>query len=330
MSEKQNLEKQVKVLYKQKKIWQYITVLLVLSVLILGTMHYRLAHMPHFTNEHALLDPAVEYIDQKDLITNVEPIKSFLDKTVAEHSQDFNISVYFESLNTGGNISVNKDMQIWPASLTKLPLAMVVMKKIENGEWRLNDQLVMLEDDIDSKSGDMYAASSIGSRFTVDQLLAKLLVDSDNTAYRILYRNISENDYKNLIAETGMEKLFSADGKITPKEYARLLRILYFSSFLKPENSEKILKLLSEATFKKFLSSGLPQSGVLFAHKYGENVEYGLFSDFGIVYVPNRPYLLAVAIEAKDPKKEGNIDSADEIMNKISSYIYGYVKNYNQ
>jgi D-alanyl-D-alanine carboxypeptidase len=45
------------------------------------------------------------------------------------------ISIYYEQLNSGANISVNKDLRLWPASLTKLPVALVVMKKIESGGW---------------------------------------------------------------------------------------------------------------------------------------------------------------------------------------------------
>ena len=332
MSEKQNLEKQVKILVKQRKICFAMAGLLVLFLIVFLGWYFFI----HSTTDKAIrtqsskysmLDWSVGQIERQNLITNIDPIRQYLEEMEEKNKKDYNISVYFEYLHTGANIVINKDMQIWPASLTKLPLAIVVMKKVQDGVWNLNDELVLLQEDLDYKSGDLYTSNSIGTRFTVEQLLQKLLIDSDNTAYKILYRNVTENDYRQLISETGLGQLFSSEGKISPKEYSRILRILFYSTFLDPQKSQEILELLSRSTFKEFLNLGLPE-GVKFAHKYGENLDYGVFSDFGIVYVQNRPYIISVAVEAKDKDRKENIEEASKLMSEISKYVYDYIKNY--
>lgn len=275
------------------------------------------------------LDPAVRQglIKDRDLIVNLQQPRNFFNELVSKKSDKFNIAIYAEYLNTGASIIINKDLNIWPASLTKLPLAMAVLKKVENGKWQLDDQLVLLEEDLDVKSGELYKDNSIGTQFTIDQLLTKLLVDSDNTAYRILSRNLTESEFESLITEVGLDKLFDKDGKISAREYSRLLRALYFSSYLSPADSEKLLDLLAASKFSKFLSAGLPKD-VKFSHKYGENIEYGIYSDSGIVYLPNRPYIISVMVEAKDKNAEADGKEAEAIMKEISQTLYSYLKDY--
>jgi len=331
MTEKQNLEKRIKTLTKQRKICFFAAVLV--FVFLLSAVFYFFIYSQYDknfenkVNKYSFLDWSVNYIGRSNLIANIDPVRKYFQELEEKNNKDFNISIYFEYLPTGANIVINKDMQIWPASLTKLPLAIVVAKKVEEGVWHWDDELVLLQEDWDYKSGDLYLQSSIGTRFTIQQLLEKLLVDSDNTAYRILYRNITENDYQELIRETGLDQLFTSEGKISPKEYSRIFRVLYFSTFLDPQYSQKVLELMSQATFKEYLSAGLPQ-GVHFAHKYGENLDYGVFSDFGIVFVHNRPYTISVAIEAKNKDRKENVEEVEKIMKDISQYSYEYIKNY--
>lgn len=327
MSEKQYLEKQNKYLNSRNKIWKAFSIFLIV-VLVVILFVLLSGNKIKQEKQYPFLDPLVGQVNRQDLISNIEPIRNYLINLEQQNKDKFKIAIYFENLNTGANVNINNDYKIWPASLTKLPLVMVVMKKVEEGVWNLNDELVLLQEDLDSKSGDMYSQNSVGTRFTVDQLIIKLLVDSGNTAYKILYRNLSETDYLKLINSIGLDQLFNKEGKISPKEYSRLLRSLYYSTFLSPKNSEKILQLLTSSSFKSFLSKGLP-AGILFAHKYGENLDYNVFSDFGIVYVPGRPYLIAVSIEAIDPQNQDEtVKKVEGIMQAASKFIFDYVQNY--
>ena len=136
-------------------------------------------------------------------------------------------------------------------------------------------KLVLEEDDRDTRSGTL-GSHAMGTAFTVERLLEEMLVHSDNTAYLTLLKNVDMNDFDPLVDESGLEELADKTGKTDAKEYSRLYRILYTSSFLKRENSSRVLEWLSETDFDRYLASGLDRS-VRFANKWGGNEKEHLF-----------------------------------------------------
>lgn len=241
--------------------------------------------------------------------------------------------MYIEYLNTGANISINQETYIFPASLLKLPIAMSVMKKIEIGEWSLDNELVLLDVDRDDKSGnknDLLAKNKVGTRFTIRDLLIYSLRDSDNTAFRILYRNLSDTEIERFIEATGLEQITNKEGKISAKEYSRMLRSLYTASFLNRENSQLILSWLDESDFNEFLSKPIDPY-IAFPHKYGENLNQIVFADSGIVYIPNRPYIISVMLEGDTSKSYSEEEKikAEEFMHQVSKVTYNYFLGYN-
>jgi beta-lactamase class A len=204
---------------------------------------------------------------------------------------------------------------------------MAVMKKVEDGEWRLSNELVLMPGDANQMSGDATNPLSeypVGTRFTIEKLLEELLIKSDNTAYYILLRNIHQDELKEVIVDIGIEALFSEEGKISAKEYSRIFRALYTSSFLKRENSQYLLELLNKSIFDEFLSHGVPDT-VDFPHKYGQDDQNIAYSDSGIVYIPNRPYIITVMVEGEkgQPFEQEKAKAAD-FMRAISEVTYNY------
>ncbi len=312
-----------------KKYLSYILVILVLTNIF--SIYHHLTEND-FTNPYPMIDPTRSLISQKDFIVNIQPIReSIRSKTTEFEKGGREVSLYIEFLNTGANISINPDSYIWPASLTKLPLAMAVMKKVENGDWSLSNELVLLSEDRNIKSGERnnpLAEFPIGTRFTIEKILEELLVNSDNTAYNILLRNLHSDEVQIFIDEIGLEKLFTPDGKISSKEYARIYRSLYTSSFLKRENSQKILNWLDQSTFDDFLADGVPDD-VKFPHKYGENITYGVYADSGIVYLEHRPYLVVLVVQSdkyKPFKQES--EEVKKYMREVSVEVFNYFKDY--
>lgn len=272
-------------------------------------------------SQYELLDPLREYMPQSAYRINIQDLRTYL-HDLGEKYPD-NISVYYETINTGANISVGKELRLFPASLSKLVQAILIIKNIEDGKLKWDQELKPTEGDISSDSGELY--KSIDSRkLTVEYLLEELLVNSDNTAQNIFRHQLDIPDYISFQQATGLEDLYNEKGFISAKEYTRILRVLYTSSYLKPENSEKILELMSRAKFKDYLSHGIPE-GVKFAHKYGENMQYNIFADSGIVYVKDRPYMLTVIIKGKDSSLETR-NWAVGFMKEISERAYAVSK----
>ncbi|OGD56355.1 hypothetical protein A2V71_01410 [Candidatus Berkelbacteria bacterium RBG_13_40_8] len=319
---------------KNSKSTLYLVLLIIaVSILLLTYIFYIPSiknKIYNFSNQHPLINPSASLIDKKNLLVNFQPLRESLTQKYAKRD-DYLVSLYFEYLPTGANISINKDDEIWPASLIKIPVAMAVMKKIENQEWKLKNELVILDEDKSSEFGNLYKEPA-GTTMTIEEFLKESLVNSDNTAHFVLLRNIENDELEDVYVHLGLDDIISAlkkspdeeslDNRITAKRYSVFFRSLYNSTYLTPEYSQKFLEILREAP-KEYLSSGLPDD-TIFVHKTGIRTDEAVYTDAGIIYIPNRPYLLTVMIQKKDktsaPKEEIN-----NLFKDISGEIYDYV-----
>lgn len=292
-------------------------------VLAAGNVWTVFYYKPNLKNPYPLIDISRNFISQEHFITNIEPLRQELRELVQKEGSD-SITLYFEFLNTGANISINPNLAVWPASWPKVPMALVAMKKIEKGEWTLDNELVLFEEDRDLKYGELFK-KPIGTRLTIETLLREMLARSDNTAYKIFLRNIDFNELNKVIVEVGIEDLFKENGTVSAKEYARLFRALYTSSFLSRQYSERILEWLAEAEFKDFLAAGIPPEAK-FAHKFGIDRDARAYLDAGIVYMSNRPYLLSVAVKGTGAADEE--ERVKNLMKIIGEKTYEYVAKY--
>ena len=271
-------------------------------------------------NPYPMVDLSRSFVAQEHFITNIQPLREKLNKIVLDRKLE-TASIYFEFLQTGANISVNPDVRVYPASLLKVPTAIAVMRKIEKGEWRLDNKLVLFAGDIDPNYGEQYYKNSIGATFTIEELLKAILIESDNTTHRILIRNLSTEDFALMRDSMGLDEVLDERQLLSVKVYSRVFRALYYASSISREHSEQLLEWLSETSFNDYLQSGLP-AGIKFSHKIGEGGPSKTYLDSGIVYVSNRPYLLTVVIAGRDEAE------VKEIMREISQTVYDYVANY--
>lgn len=268
--------------------------------------------------DFSFLNPARKFVAQKDLIINFQPLRDYLNN---KYEADSGISVYFEYLPTGSNIAISKDAEFYPASLLKIPVSIAVAKKIDRGEWKWDNKLVLMSTDKDDKFGDLYKQPT-GSVFTIEELVRRSLVDSDNTAHFILLRNLELAEINDVYAHMGLGGFLETDGRISAKRYSVILRSLYNSSYLTDANSQKIINFLSEEKFKKYLGSGMPEN-VNFAHKIGIDTDKKIYLDSGIIYLESRPYILTVMTKSKTEQQ------AKDIMKDVSSKVFNYVKDFN-
>jgi len=270
-------------------------------------------------NQLSLLNPARKFINQKDLIVNFQPLRDYLND---KYEADPDVSIYFEYLPTGASIATHKDAEFYPASLLKVPVAMAVAKKIEKGEWKWTNELVLMSPDKDEHFGDLYKEKT-GATFAIEELVRRSLSDSDNTAHFILIRNLEIEEISDVYNHMGLKQFLSTEGKMSAKQYSVLLRSLYSASYVSENNSQKLLSYLSRSQFNDFLQSGIP-ADVSFAHKIGIADDTITYLDSGIAYVKSRPYLLTVMVQSKEKTM------AKGIMKNISENVYNYVREYKE
>ncbi len=310
------------ILNKKLKYYKILFIVFMVSTIICGVLLIITKSSDHeHLSKYELLDPMREFMPQDSYVTNIQDLRVYMHDLQEKYPD--NVSIYYENINTGSNISVGKELRLFPASLSKLVQAILIVKKVEDGELKWDQELKPIEGDISNESGELY--KTIGSKkLTVEYLLEELLINSDNTAQNIFRHKLDIPDYVSFQQNTGLEDLYNEKGFISAKEYTRLLRVLYTSNYLEPENSEKILELMAQAKFKDYLSQGIPHY-VKFAHKYGENVTHNIFADSGIVYVKNKPYMLTVIIKGKDRSLETR-NWAVKLMKEISERAYNVSK----
>ena len=332
--------------YIQKnKIIDFLQVILkkknfLVSLVLVGVIMYTyLVYIPTLgtasSSNNVFLNPSIVFIKKKDLIVNFQNLRDSLTNKY-EKRKDYMVSIYFEYLPTGANISINKDEKIWPASLIKIPIAMAAMKKVQDKKWNLDNELVILDQDKDSEYGELYKEPS-GTTFTIRRFLEEALINSDNTAHFVLLRNLDGGELEEVYNHLGMDDIINAlkqspskeaevDNRITAKRYSTFFRSLYNSTFLTPEYSELFLSILGKAP-KELLNAGIPDD-VSFVHKTGIRIDEGVRADSGIVYLLGRPYIITVMVQQK-AKGEMNEKEIDQIFGDISKEIFTYVKNIN-
>ncbi len=117
---------------------------------------------------------------------------------------------------------------------------------------------------------------------------------SDNTAAYVLERFLGQASIQQDLQRWGFTHTSMADNTSTPADAAALVAAIYADRLLAPSGSQSALALLQQTVFDDRLAAGMP-AGVPVGHKIGTDV--GIYNDAGIVFLPGRPYAVAVFSE---------------------------------
>lgn len=286
--------------------------------------------------QHKLINPLLACEVGIDPLRNkqLKPFKNKIERLIAEkiNAGDVaKVSVYFRDLNDGMAFNLSANTGFEPASLIKIPVMLDLLKRAESDPGILKITLTY-DGKHDWNEGEYFkpkATLEPGKPYTVEELIKRMIAYSDNNAYWLLLSITDRNDIQKIHNELGIEIIkdpSSGTGLITVKSYSIFLRVLYNSSFLNQEMSEKALEYLAHEEFQEGMSVSIPPD-ILVASKFAErttgvNGEIKQLHDFGIVYYPNRPYLLSIMTEGNDFAKMA------PILREISKIIYEEVKSH--
>jgi beta-lactamase class A len=274
-------------------------------------------------SNYPLLSPRIFAENQNDLIINFVPLRKAVQSYTDQ--QNGNVGVYFEYLPTGTSIIANSDMRVKIASLVKIPSVMAIYKAIEEGRLSLDKTLTVKKENLDNGYGDLWKAGE-GKKLMVQEAIDLTLKQSDNTAHNVLRAQLNDQDVTNVLNSLDIP-LEEQDSHFTisPKNYTSILRSLYLSSYLSKSDSNSILDTLTQTDFSDKLPAGVGQN-IKVAHKIGVFDHQGadssqsVYSDCGIIYIPNRPYSLCVMVKNNDNAQ------ATEIIKHISDMVYKYMQ----
>lgn len=296
-----------------------LSILIVLIAVAVSKIHER-SHEEAENNEGLLSARVYQGILQEEskLLFNFEPLEEAIKQYISKKGGT--ISVYLVNARDSSILSINNEIQYEPASLNKLPLAIIILNKIEKGELNLEDVLQITDEDRDGSSGELYKTEN--KQKTIDELLREMLVSSDNTAYKVLVKKVTKEEidklsyYLDYYQYNELSKYYT----INAESNVRLFLSLYLSTILKKENSEKMLSYLTNPTFDINRISGIPEE-IKIAHKFGNYYQKDekYFHDCGIMYIEKSKMIYCVMT------KDLSGLEAEQVIGSIVHSIYEYV-----
>ena len=224
-------------------------------------------------------------------------------------------SVYIKEFSSDDWVYINPENKYTPGSLLKVPVMMCVLKMAETNPSFLEKKLIY-DPKIVKPMTQTYNSPGItpGKSYSVKELLASMVANSDNAAAMMLSSNIDYTIFKKMFVDLKLPVPDLTDSKkfmeytIGARDFSAFLADLYNGSYLTITASEYATSLLAQSTFKEGLARELPP-GVKLAHKFGEAAmsDGSQLHESGIIYIGNTAYLLTVMTKGNDIKKQADV-----------------------
>ncbi len=287
------------------------------------------------TGNYKFISPLLGYnIPSSKEFNEFQPLNNKVQNYISQQIQqnkNTKISVYFRDLTLGRWFGIDENQKYNPASMLKVVIMVAYYKEAENNPGILTkiiDYNKSLDETISNVPYQTPSTLQVGKSYTVEELIEKMIINSDNGAKNALLANIDNTSLKDVYTDLNIDppKDNESDYTISAKAYSSFFRILYNATYLTPALSEKSLNLLSQANFKEGLVAGVPAETKV-AQKFGEHINTSNtgqvlnieLHDCGIIYLPNNPYALCVMTQGQD------LDNLKTVIQDISKIIYNSV-----
>jgi beta-lactamase class A len=198
-------------------------------------------------------------------------------------------SIWFHDLRTGDSVSIRGERRYTAASTIKVPIAMYLYHLAANNRLNLDRKVAVQREDWAAGTGVLQAVAP-GSLYTYRELARLSIVQSDNIAANVLMRTLGQEQLVSYLKEIGVRH-DREQNQISPRDLGLAIRHLWRMALRYPKPWAQLLEYLQETAHNDRLPAGVPE-GVPVAHKIG-SVDLS-FHDAGIVYHPQRPYILVV------------------------------------
>jgi len=252
------------------------------------------------------------------LVLHYDGLKEMIDNEIVNYNATGKVAFFVQDAKTGAWLGINEREGFRPASLLKVPVMMAILKKVEREEISLKDVITIAPEDIDSQYGNLYEKGA-GTKISIQELLEEMITYSDNTAKNALKRQLSLTELDTVFVHVGIPNpyLGTSGNAVSPRDYTRLLKALYYSTYLSPSLSEKALEFMTDTQQEDLISRGVPTE-IQVAHKFG-TLTNGMLHDCGIIYHPKNPYFLCIMT------KDVGFEESEKLIRVISKDTYEFV-----
>ncbi len=216
----------------------------------------------------------------------------FKNLTDVTKGKEGTFGIYIKDLDSGATFAFNETELFYAASLFKTPLAASVLKLVDEGALKLDNENIYTQSDYSDGTGSI-AYNSYGLTYTYDQLLDLLLKESDNSAQNIIMRTIGAPNAENAFKLIPLKNHFFENNTATPEQIAIFYEKLVMSNYLKKDSLDSLLERMKSTLFDDRVHLGLEEN-VEFAHKIGNWPDTSTWHDCGLVIDENNTIVVCL------------------------------------
>lgn len=259
-----------------------------------------------------------------------------LEATVQQVNREMNgtMGVAIQDLTDGRTLLLNPDTVFTQASCIKVTVLAELYRQDQqsqqgaNGKARLSDIYTMNTSDLVADSAIMAGLTPEATKLTNRDLATFMVAVSDNSATNVLIDRVGMANVNAMLDSLGLthtrlqRKMMDVNAAqagrenlSTPREMMIFFADLYQGKLLNKTLTDQYFKQLSTTK-----ASDIPRfipDDVMIANKPGELA--GVRNDIGIVFVPNRPFVIVVMTGYLQHERDGNDGIA-----KIARAAYEY------
>jgi beta-lactamase class A len=247
-----------------------------------------------------------------------------------------------ELLETRERIALHGQEHFPMQSVYKLPIAMDVLRRVDEGKLRLEQLIAVTTNDFVGRMqhSPVRDAHPLGAQLSVGNLVRQMVCESDGTACDVLLRLLGGPasverflrmaGLTNVVVATtekemGGNELAQYLNWAAPEGLTSLLRMLHEGKGLSVPSREMLLRLLTESSTGPRRIKGLLPAGPPVAHKTGSSGTVNdlarATNDAGIVTLPDGRHL-AIAVFVSDSSADEV--ARDEVIARISRAAWDY------
>ncbi|MBX3289462.1 MAG: class A beta-lactamase [Acidobacteria bacterium] len=244
------------------------------------------------------------------------------------------IGVHAAIVETGQVVGIRQNERFAMQSVVKVPIAMAVLKMVDDGKLKLDDKIKIEKSELvpDSMHSPIKDKNPEGTEMTVDELIKAAVSVSDGTAADVLQRvagnaagvqkyiddlGIVEMEVKYTHKEFSDNSERQAANWASPEAVSALLNILFDaasgrsggenapSADISRQSAELLIKYMTETENPAArIKAGVPE-GTVVAHKTGSsgtrNGITAATNDAAIITLPNGNHLILTVLLADSP-----------------------------
>ncbi|MBF0215918.1 MAG: serine hydrolase [Candidatus Omnitrophica bacterium] len=272
--------------------------------------------------------------EKKGLLARRKTEWQALKRSLGEEIGSFNgeCGVVVRDLYKGWELSHNSDAPFPSASMVKIPIMASCLVAAAQGKIKLDAAVKLNKKDKFGGSG-LLKKMAPGSEFTLDELMGRMIYDSDNTATNMIttalgqgYINDSfkalglpNTNFSRRVADYAMRDK-GVENYTTAADIAGILEKMYRRELVNAKVSDKGLMIMKLQRVNDRIPKYLPVD-ISVAHKTG--LEKGVCHDAGIIFTEKGDLLVSVLTKHPDP----NASQAKEFIAKIALAAYRYIEN---